>query len=50
MSRTPIIGAPCIINLSFGVRLTGKEQNIIKYNEKNIYTCTDFFEKVKLSE
>ena len=34
MSRTPIIGTLCIIELSLKVKLTGKEQNTIQYNEK----------------
>ena len=50
MSRTPIIGTLCIIKLSLKVKLTGKEQNKIKCNEKNLLRVQIFFVKVNLSE
>ena len=50
MSRTPIIGTLCIIKLSLKVKLTCKEQNKIKYNEKNLLRVQFFFVKVNLSE
>ena len=50
MSRTPIVGNPCIIKLSLEIKLTGKEQNKIKYNEKNLLRVQFFFVKVNLRE